>query len=368
MTIELPSAAAAVAAAAAAMSTPVTAPRDPDFDVDAMITKILSIRNEPFGTSANLQIGEIRKLLARVKALFMKEPTLLDIQPPITVCGDIHGQFADLLRIFDNSHYPGETRFLFLGDYVDRGNLSTETVCLLFCYKLKYPNDFFMLRGNHECAYINRIYGFLDELVKQFGQEAAGALHLEFNSVFQWLPFAAIIGEKIFCLHGGISPQLQSLDDIRNIQRPIEIPDEGLVCDLVWSDPEPDCEDWDENERGVGKSFGPEPVDNFLRKFDLDLICRGHQAVVNGYEFPFTPEQTLITLFSAPNYCYEYDNYGAVLHVQENLYCSFSILEPRQYTSNDGEFCAPNERPGTPPRQGSQNQELVEDFVIPSLE
>ena len=367
MTIELPSAAAAVAAAAAAMSGPINPPPASDFDVDAMIAKILSVRDKPFGTPANLEVGEVRKLLARVKALFMKEPTLLDIQPPITVCGDIHGQFADLLRIFDNSRYPGETRFLFLGDYVDRGNLSTETVCLLFCYKLKYPNDFFMLRGNHECTYINRLYGFYDELLKQFEGEGA-ALHLEFNSVFQWLPFAAIIGEKIFCVHGGISPALQSLDDIRDIQRPLDIPDEGLICDIVWNDPEPEIEEWDDSERGVGHVFGPEPVENFLRKFDLDLICRGHQAVAAGYEFPFQPEQTLITLFSAPNYCYEYDNYGAVLHVQENLYCSFSILEPRDYSSNEGEFCPPNERPGTPPRQGSQNQELVEEFVIPSLE
>lgn len=137
---------------------------------------------------------------------------------------------------------------------------------------------------------------------------------------------AAIIDEKIICMHGGLSPELVNMDQIRRIIRPTDVPDAGLLCDLLWSDPEKDITGWGENDRGVSFTFGTDVVHHFLRKHDLDLICRAHQVVEDGYEF-FARRQ-LVTLFSAPNYCGEFDNAGAMMSVDETLMCSFQILKP----------------------------------------
>ena len=308
-----------------------------------IITNILKIKPASIGTPSSITKDEIYYLCQNVLNVYMSQPVLLELHAPITICGDIHAQFHDLLRIFDKTSYPPAQNFLFLGDYVDRGCQSIETVCLLFCYKILYPNKIFMLRGNHECSYINRLYGFYDECIKRFNID----VWKEFGKVFNCLPIAATIDEKIFCIHGGISPELNSLDQIRDIQRPREVPEEGLLCDLLWSDPSPDIDDWGENERGTSWYFGANKVDEFLSKFNFDLICRAHQAVMDGFEFPYPGNQCLVTVFSAPNYCYEYDNRGAVLHVDENLYCSFTTIEPRKWTIEEDQF---NERPGTPPR------------------
>lgn len=287
--------------------------------------KIMALEGKQSGTLSGITRDEVKYLCDTATEIFRSQPILLEIKPPLVICGDIHGQLHDLFDIFNKVKYPPATNFLFLGDYVDRGRHSIETVCLLLIYKIKHPTNFFMLRGNHECAYINKLYGFYDECQDVFGDPDVWRM---FCDLFQWLPVAAIIEQKIFCVHGGISPDLTTLDDIRNIKRPIEIPDEGLLCDLVWSDPSPDVSEWEDNERGTSWCFGEGPVNKFLEDNDFDLICRGHQAVMSGYEFPF-PDQTLITLFSAPNYCNEYENKGAVLKVDENLLCSFEVLEPK---------------------------------------
>jgi serine/threonine-protein phosphatase PP1 catalytic subunit len=318
-------------------------------DLDKILEKLLAIRPEKPGTSAGLTKEEVYYLCSTARPIFLSQPCLLELKPPITICGDVHGQFHDLLRIFEIAKYPPETNFLFLGDYVDRGKQGIETICLLLIFKIKYKDNFFMLRGNHECSYINRLYGFYDECKNQFGDINVWE---NFGKLFECLPIAAIVENKIFCIHGGISPSLTSLDDIRKLPRPLEIPEDGLLCDLVWSDPNPEVETWEENERGTGFCFGLQQVDDFLNKFDLDLICRAHQAVMGGYEFPFLPNQGLITLFSAPNYCYEYDNKGAILKVDENLFCSFSVLEPIEW---EEEYVI-GPRPGTPPRAGVADQ------------
>lgn len=185
----------------------------------------------------------------------------------LCIAGDIHGQYYDLLRLFEYGGFPPESNYLFLGDYVDRGKQSLETICLLLAYKIKYPENFFLLRGNHECASINRIYGFYDECKSKFScclcvenygtdfaKESAVSnfwnLYLSgkrryniklwktFTDCFNCLPVAAIVDEKIFCCHGGLSPDLQSMEQIRRIMRPTDVPDQGLLCDLLWSDPD----------------------------------------------------------------------------------------------------------------------------------
>ena len=247
----------------------------------------------------------------------------MDLETPITVCGDTHGQYPDLLRLFDLGGYPPEANYLFLGDYVDRGEQSIETICLLLAYKIKYDENFFLLRGNHECASINRIYGFYDECKKRYSIK----LWKIFIDCFNCLPISAIIDNKILLMHGGLSPELNNINQLKNIIRPTDVPEEGLLCDLLWSDPESNDKGWSENDRGVSFTFNEKVVENFLSCNDLDLICRAHQVVEDGYEF--FAEKLLVTVFSAPNYCGEFDNAGAMMMIDENLVCSFKVLKPK---------------------------------------
>jgi len=223
------------------------------------------------------------------------------------------------LRLFEYGGFPPESNYLFLGDYVDRGRTSLEVITLLTAFKLKRPKNFFLLRGNHECASITRIYGFYDECKRRYNIK----LWKHF-CVFNCLPAAAVVDDKIFCCHGGPSPECHHFDQIRRITRPTDIPDGGILCDLLWADPDQDISGWAENDRGVSYTFGPDVCANFLRTHDLDLIARAHQVVEDGYEF--FANRRLVTIFSAPNYCGEFDNAGAVMEVKEDLFCSFKLV------------------------------------------
>ncbi|RAO69130.1 uncharacterized protein BHQ10_005142 [Talaromyces amestolkiae] len=297
---------------------------DQDVDLDSIIDRLLEVRGSRPGKQVQLLESEIRHLCTKAREIFISQPILLELEAPIKICGDIHGQYYDLLRLFEYGGFPPEANYLFLGDYVDRGKQSLETICLLLAYKIKYPENFFILRGNHECASINRIYGFYDECKRRYNIK----LWKTFTDCFNCLPIAAIIDEKIFTMHGGLSPDLNSMEQIRRVMRPTDIPDCGLLCDLLWSDPDKDITGWSENDRGVSFTFGPDVVSRFLQKHDMDLICRAHQVVEDGYEF-FSKRQ-LVTLFSAPNYCGEFDNAGAMMSVDESLLCSFQILKPAE--------------------------------------
>lgn len=300
-------------------------------------------RTKP-GKLVNLAEEEIKALCLKAREIFIQQPILLELESPLKVCGDTHGQYTDLLRLFDDGKYPPASNYLFLGDYVDRGLQSLECICLLLAYKIKYPENFFMLRGNHECASINRIYGFYDECKKRYNIK----LWKTFTDCFNCLPVAAIIDDKIICMHGGLSPELNSLDQIKRIMRPTDVPDTGLLCDLLWSDPEKEVQGWGENDRGVSFVFGPEIVSAFLQKHGLDLVCRAHQVVEEGYEF-FAKRQ-LVTVFSAPNYCGEFDNAAAMMTVDENLMCSFRVLKPAEKKQKFEYGGLGNGRPVTPPK------------------
>ncbi|CAM8895752.1 unnamed protein product [Rhodiola kirilowii] len=290
--------------------------------LDDIIRRLVEVKSFRPGKQAQLSESEIKQLCIASKNVFLQQPNLLEIEAPIKICGDIHGQYSDLLRLFEYGGFPPLANYLFLGDYVDRGKQSLETICLLLAYKVKYPENFFLLRGNHECASINRIYGFYDECKRRFNV----GLWKAFTESFNCLPVAALIDDKILCMHGGLSPDLMSLDQIRNLPRPTAIPDSGLLCDLLWSDPSREVNGWGINDRGVSYTFGHDEVSDFLNKHDLDLVCRAHQVVEDGYEF-FADRQ-VVTIFSAPNYCGEFDNAGALMTVDENLLCSFQILKP----------------------------------------
>lgn len=277
------------------------------------------VRNR-FQPTDELTEKEVTYLVMESRQLFMSQPMLLEINAPLKICGDIHGQYSDLLRLFDLGEYPPDSNYLFLGDYVDRGDQSLETVSLLLAYKLLFPNTFFLLRGNHESSNINRIYGFFDECKRRFSIK----LWKLFTDTFNCMPVAAVVEKRILCMHGGLSPELQNLDQIRYILRPSDVPDSGLICDLLWSDPSEMSDGWDENERGVSCTFGGDIVSEAIERFDIDLICRAHQVVEEGFKF-FAARQ-LITVFSAPNYCGEFDNDGAFLVVNEDLMCGVTKL------------------------------------------
>ena len=264
---------------------------------------------------------EIKFLIYQSKKIIADQPVYLEIQSPITICGDTHGQYTDLLRLFEVGGHPPETNYLFLGDYVDRGKQSIETIALLMAYKIKNPVNFFMLRGNHECGSINRIYGFYDECKRRYTVK----LWKLFIDLFNEFPVAACIDDKILLVHGGLSPELNTLDQLAKIKRPTDVPETGLLCDILWSDPESNQKCWNDNDRGVSYTFNEKVLSKFLEKNNLDLLCRAHQVVEEGYEF--FGDKELVTVFSAPNYCGEFDNSAAIMCVDENLMCSFKIFK-----------------------------------------
>ena len=265
---------------------------------------------------------EIKLLINKCKEILKQQPSFLELACPISILGDIHGQYFDLLRLFEYWGYPPSTNYLFLGDYVDRGKQSIETICLLMAYKIKYPENFFMIRGNHEAELVNRIYGFYDECRKRYNVK----LWKNFTDMFNWLPIAALIDDKIFCVHGGLSPDLENIEQLYDIVRPTDVPNSGLLCDILWSDPSTEVDDWGQNERGISYIYSLTVIKKFLEQNNLDLICRAHQVVEDGYEF--FGNRSLVTVFSAPDYCEEYNNCAAIMVVDSNLKCSFKVLKP----------------------------------------
>ncbi|RDW82605.1 serine phosphatase-1 [Coleophoma cylindrospora] len=294
-----------------------------DSDLDDYIKRLLDAGYAGKNQKAVcLKIAEITAICSRVREIFLEQPPLIELEAPVKIVGDIHGQYSDLIRMFEMCGFPPSSNFLFLGDYVDRGKNSLETMLLLMCYKIKYPENFFLLRGNHECANVTRVYGFYDECKRRCNTK----VWKTFVDTFNTLPIAAIVAGKIFCVHGGLSPALKHMDDIRNIARPTDVPDYGLLNDLLWSDPADQEKDWAASERGVSYSFGKRVIQEFLARHDFDLVCRAHMVVEDGYEF--FEDRVLVTVFSAPNYCGEFDNYGAVMSVSLELLCSFELLKP----------------------------------------
>ena len=284
------------------------------FDIDDMIQRLLDVGyTGKVSKSLCLKNTEIVTICQAAREVFLSQPTLIELSPPVKIVGDVHGQYSDLIRLFEMCGFPPSANYLFLGDYVDRGKQSLETILLLLCYKVKYPENFFLLRGNHECANVTRglsladiaaweahtatVYGFYDECKRRCNIKTWRT----FIDVFNCLPIAAVVASKIFCVHGGLSPSLHSMDDIKRIQRPTDVPDYGLLNDLLWSDPSDTALDWEDNERGVSYCFGKSVINDFLVRYDMDLICRAHMVVEDGYEF--WNDRTLVTVFSAPNYC-----------------------------------------------------------------
>ncbi|VDM45001.1 unnamed protein product [Toxocara canis] len=257
-----------------------------------------------------------------VKVL-MEECSLIEIEPP------------DMQRLFDLIGRVPDIKLLFLGDYVDRGPQSLETIMYLFTLKLRYKDRIFLLRGNHEIAMVNRIYGFYAECATKYG----AGIWWDFQSVFNRLPIAALISGRILCMHGGLSPNLNSLDQIRQINRPCEPAGAGTVTDLLWADPTNKGSGWFFSPRGISYAFGKEVVSAVCRQLHIDLVIRGHQVVQDGYEI--MTGRMLITVFSAPNYAGQFNNAAAAVCLDEDLKISFQQIRIPPTNPNCTRTCPP---------------------------
>jgi len=295
-------------------------------------------------------------LIKTTTEIYKKEPNLLRLRDPITVCGDIHGQFFDLLRLLEAGGDPASTQYLFLGDYVDRGCFSTECVFFLCAHKITYSDSFFQIRGNHECRHLTSFFNFKDECLYKYNLEMYDAI----MAMFDHLPISATINGKFLCCHGGLSPDISTLADIQELDRFQEVPREGPFCDLLWADPVDDEKEAEQDEyedpdsmdaepttwfaynetRQCSYVFGIDAVTTFLKKNNLTAIIRAHEAQFDGYKMQMINEQTqiprVITIFSAPNYCDVYKNKGACLKFDDEL------LNIRQFVSSPHPYYLPN--------------------------
>ena len=244
---------------------------------------------------------------------------------PLVVVGDIHGQFHDMVthvlsQQYDRPAGAPDRRFLFMGDFVDRGPHGVEVLMMLFALKVEFPHMFYMLRGNHEDSQTSRIYGFFSEVRDKF--EGDEIVWCTFNTVFCSLPLAAKVvapRRKFMCVHGGLSPLLGDLDEVGGINRheygggSLDPTSESIVDGLLWSDPSDEMDDFEQNERGCGYIFGVDATKDFCRRSGLDFLCRAHQLTMEGY--CYTHDDKCLTVFSAPNYCGLHDNKGAIMIV-----------------------------------------------------
>lgn len=264
---------------------------------------------------------EVKILCDKAREIFSQEGNVQYIDSPVTVCGDVHGQFYDLMELFRVGGKIPDTNYLFMGDYVDRGFHSVETFLLLLAIKVRYPDRLTLIRGNHESRQITQVYGFYDECMRKYG---TANVWRWCTDLFDYLPLAAIIDNRVFCVHGGLSPSISTIDDIRLIDRKQEVPHDGPMCDLLWSDPE-DINGFGMSPRGAGFLFGSSVVQNFHETNKMELICRAHQLVMEGCKWHFN--ENVLTVFSAPNYCYRCGNVAAIMELDDQLKRELTIFE-----------------------------------------
>lgn len=282
-----------------------------------------------------LDFEDLKKVCELSIKRLKKGKTVINLEAPIRVVGDIHAQIGYLWKFL--SDFKKGHKYLFLGDYVDRGTNSIECIMLLLCLKILHPKNFFLIRGNHESEDTTKKYGLYDECIHRY-KEKGEELYKQLLIVFNYLPLAATISDKthkkqkIFCIHGGLSPNFTKISQLEQIQLPQEVPNEGLIRDILWADPDDKIEEYAPNpQRGGEYVFGVEAVNKFLKENNVIAIFRAHQVVKYGYEYPFLNNynnKNLLTIFSSPNYCDRCGNNGAMATVKEDLNTVFTTVEP----------------------------------------
>ena len=295
-----------------------------------MTNKSLSALLERARRCELLDVSEIKWICESVREIFAREENIVNIWTPVTVAGDIHGQFDDLLRLFQTGGEVGDTSYVFLGDYVDRGRHSVQVITLLFLLKLRYPGQITLLRGNHESRSQSQVFGFYDECLLKYGHPQVWTV---ITDTFDFLPVAAVVDNRLFCCHGGLSPSAPDLDIIRQEDRRRELQHSGVLSDIAWSDPEEEHSGWRASPRGAGYTFGQDVTEGWNENNGLDLLVRAHQMVEAG--FYWLHSKQALTVFSAPNYLNRCGNTAAVLDLQPSL----QSLHFRQFRAS------PNQQP-----------------------
>jgi diadenosine tetraphosphatase ApaH/serine/threonine PP2A family protein phosphatase len=266
----------------------------------------------------------VTKLLMRLMEVLNQENNVLLVSSPIFIVGDIHGQLDDLLELFRTTGSITENgdlnfvpkNYLFLGDYVDRGYHGLNTFLYLAALKLEFPSQIWLPRGNHESRQVSSRYGLYNEIILNYG---AAGLWMMVNDCFDLLPVGALVDQDVFCVHGGLSPQIPLIEKVSLLDRLVELPASGPLADLCWSDPE-NVTEWRENPRGAGYLFGPEQMTKFTRINRLQFVARSHQLCQEGFAIYFgdapgkgTHKYRLITIWSAPNYSYRSGNKATIM-------------------------------------------------------
>ncbi|CAD8206072.1 unnamed protein product [Paramecium pentaurelia] len=288
-----------------------------------------------------LKEKDVKQLCAKIREIFIEEGNVQRIDPPVIVVGDIHGQLYDLFEIFKQSGEVGDQNYLFLGDYVNRGFHSIESICLLYALKIKNPDKITLLRGNHESRILTQTFGLYDEAMRKYGSLNIWRYLTE---SFDYMPLSALIDEKIWCVHGGIAQDAKLLDDVRALNRLSEIPDNGEICELLWNDPnEQELKGFGESKRGVGKEFGQDVFTQFLQTNNLSCVLRAHQVIMEGYRSIYKDQ--LKTIFSAPNYCYRCGNSGAVCEVSDKLEMRAKIFQASENQMKNAQTKIWNQNP-----------------------
>ncbi|RKP36836.1 Metallo-dependent phosphatase-like protein, partial [Dimargaris cristalligena] len=288
---------------------------------------------ERFRDQKNIHKRFAYRIIIAAKNIFTDLPTLVDVTIPegtrLTVCGDVHGQFFDFTNIFALNGYPSPTNwYLFNGDFVDRGSFSVEIILTLLAYKWLYPEAVHLARGNHETNNMNKVYGFEGEVKAKFSD----IMFKLFAETFNALPLAHVIQKKVFVVHGGLfSRDNVTLDEIRAVNRFSQPPSEGLMCEMLWSDPQP-LPGRKASKRGTGIEFGPDVTENFLTHNNLDLLIRSHEVKDEGYSIDHNGK--CVTVFSAPNYCDRVDNLGAYIHITADCLVSYHTFKAVPHPAN----------------------------------
>jgi len=255
--------------------------------------------------------GTIKEITERMKDIFIDEPNVQHIKSPVTIVTDLHGQLMDLLEMFRVGGSVPDVNYIFCGNYVNRGIWSVETFILLCCLKMKHPLRVTLLRGSHESRTMTHAYGLYEECIRKYGSAVIWNYLL---GVFECLPISAIVDEKIMCIHGGISPSIATVDQMRVMQRFKDNSKDPLLIDLMYSDPEPEKEGFFPSPRG-GFLFGQDALSKFLKTNRLDKLIRGHQLCLDGYQVIF--QGKLITMWTAPNFLGRIGNIGCIAELSE---------------------------------------------------
>jgi diadenosine tetraphosphatase ApaH/serine/threonine PP2A family protein phosphatase len=328
-------------------------------DASEIVYSVIRSRMKKKHIQDLLPLKNITNMLFEANSVFDSEGVVVDVPSGIHVVGDIHGNIDDLLRIFEEFGYPPKTKYLFLGDYGDRGKYGLEVIIFLLSLKVKFPECVFLIRGNHELLNVSQNYGFLSECQLKY----TSILFYQIHQIFRKLPIVAIVSKRIICVHGGIGPELTSVDMLRVMLKVSELSESSILTDIVWSDPREGDEEFTPNERGCGYYFNSKALDKFLRKNDLDLLIRSHE-LCNGYDFPFSDTERCITVFSSSNYCGKKNN-ASVINVSSSLNVTVTNFTPR--TSEEMGKWIP-EIPSWILSEIKNNEKTVRDSEEPSSE